>query len=411
MTPTNPNVMMLDPTLSTLLEQLDPSVKASKDSHGKLYVKLKRALYGCVQSAKLWYDKLKAVLIADGFTPNDYDGCLFNKATDEGKQITVAFHVDDLLVTCQLDSAIDDLIRHLQDNFKEISVVRGSKHSYLAMNIEVDDQGIHLDMIGYIDKCLEGRITKKHVQSPATDDLFGTPEESKGLDEIEQKKFHSDVAKLLYLAKRTKPDILTAVSHLSSRVDCPTADDKQKLDRVFDYIASTRSDKLMFAAGAPVSMQAYIDASFGVHADGTSRTGVVLMMAGAVVGAWSGKQKLVTKSSTEAEIVGLSDGLSHALWARELLQGQGYAMPPTEIFQDNEGVLKIMGNGRHPRHRTKHLNVRHFFARDRVRSGDITLIHKPTKEMLADVMTKPVTGKLFKDLISRILGNARPCEE
>jgi hypothetical protein len=61
-------------------------------------------------------------------------------------------------------------------------------------------------------------------------------------------------------------------------------------------------------------MLTYIDASFGVHADGTSRTGVVLMLAGAIVGAWSGKQKLVTKSSTEAEIVGLSDGLSHVLW-------------------------------------------------------------------------------------------------
>jgi hypothetical protein len=119
-----------------------------------------------------------------------------------------------------------------------------------------------------------------------------------------------------------------------------------------------------------VLIHAYIDASYGVHADGASRTGVVLMMAGAVVGAWSGEQKLVTKSSTEADIVGLSDGLSHVLWARELLQAQGYVMQPTEIFQDNEGVLKIMGYGRHPKHRTKHLNVRHFFARDRIRNGE-----------------------------------------
>jgi hypothetical protein len=140
---------------------------------------------------------------------------------DGGQQITVAFHVDDLLVTCRLDSAIDDLVRHLQCNFKEISVVRGNKHSYLAMNLEVDARGIHLDMMGYIDKCLEGRSTRKVVKSPATDDLFDTPEESEALCEAGKKMFHSDVAKLLYLAKRTKPDILTAVSHLSSRVDRP----------------------------------------------------------------------------------------------------------------------------------------------------------------------------------------------
>jgi hypothetical protein len=117
--------------------------------------------------------------------------------------------MDDLLVTCQLDSAIT----HLQRSFKEISVVRGNNHSYLAMNLEVDARGIHLDMMGYIDKCLEGR---KHVKSRATDDLFNTPEASDALGEGGMKMFHSDVAKLLYLAKRTKPDILTAVSHLSS---------------------------------------------------------------------------------------------------------------------------------------------------------------------------------------------------
>jgi hypothetical protein len=80
---------------------------------------------------------------------------------------------------------------------------------------------------------------------------------------------------------------------------------------------------------------------------------------------------------------------------------------PTEIFQDNEGVLKIMEYGRHPKHRTKHLNVRHFFARERIRNGEIILLHKPTKEMLADVMTKPVTGELFRNLISQIRGNAQ----
>jgi hypothetical protein len=134
-------------------------------------------------------------------------------------------------VTCQLDSALDDLVRHLQCNFKEISVVRGNKHSYLAMNLEVDARGIHLDMMGYVDKCLEGRITRKHVKFPATDDLFNTPEESEALGEAGKKMFHSDVAKLRYLAKRTKPDILNAVSHLSSKVDHPTEDDQQKLDR------------------------------------------------------------------------------------------------------------------------------------------------------------------------------------
>jgi hypothetical protein len=61
-----------------------------------------------------------------------------------------------------------------------------------------------------------------------------------------------------------------------------------------------------------------------------------------------------------------------------------------------------MGNGRHPKHRTKHLSVRHFFARDRIRNGEIILTLRRT-----DVMTKPVTGELFRTLISQIRGNAQ----
>jgi hypothetical protein len=190
------------------------------------------------------------------------------------------------------------------------------------------------------------------------------------------------------------------VSHLSSRVAKCTEDDEVKLDRVLNYLAHTRDRKMVMKKGGIVDMEAYIDASFGSHVDGRSRTGIALMMCGVCVGAWSAKQKLNTKSSTEAEIVGLSDGLSHVIWMRELLLAQGYDLPPTKVHQDNQGVLSIMREGRSPKHRTKHLNIRHFFARDRVNSGDITLNYCPTREMVADVLTKAVNGELFQYLIS-----------
>ena len=98
------------------------------------------------------------------------------------------------------------------------------------------------------------------------------------------------------------------------------------------------------------------------------------MMAGVAIGCWSSKQKLVTKSSTEAEIVGLSDGLTNAIWMRELVMAQGYKLGPTSVFEDNLGVIKIMKSGRSPKHRTRHLNVRHFFARDREELGDIKIV-------------------------------------
>ena len=394
-------IMKLDPLLTKILQQVDSTLAGTEDSRGVTYVKLNKALYGTVQAAILWYNKLKSVLVADGYTANPYDACLFNKTVDE-KQITVAFHVDDLLVTSTCEELMNTLEDHLNGNFTNITVCNGSHHSYLAMNIVLGAEGITVDMCAYIDKCLDGRNVGKRVSSPARDDLFDEPEESEPLDNTSKVEFHSTVAKLLYLAKRTRVECLCAVSHLSSRVAHPTVDDEKKLIRILSYLAHTRDRKLSFKYGGQVTMEAYIDASFGGHADCRSRTGVMLLMSGGCVGAWSAKQKLNTKSSTEAEIVGLSDGLSHVIWARELLLAQGYVLPPTKIHQDNQGVISIMGGGRSPKHRTKHLDIRHFFVRDRVSTGDVVLCYCPTREMIADMLTKAVNGELFQYLISML---------
>jgi len=396
-------IMMLDPVVASILAELDPTIEAMRDEKGVLYVKLKKALYGCVQSAKLWYDKLCEALLSDGYTKNSYDSCLFNKMVD-GKQITVAFHVDDLLVTSKSDRAIDELMGMLKKNFAAITINRGSNHSYLSMNIVVDEKGIHLDMRAYIEKCLDGKDINTRSTSPAGDDLFIIDEAKTLLDEVELKDFHSDVAKLLYLAKRTRGQILTAVSFLAGRVSCATSDDQRKLNRVLSYLSRTKNEVMHMARGGEVTPEVYIDASFGIHEDGTSRTGVTIMLGGVAVGNWSSRQKLVTKSSTESEVVGLSDGLTSALWVREMLVDQGHDIGAMSVYQDNKGVLAIMQRGRSPKHRTRHLNIRHFFARDRMLSGEISLKYMPTGEMVAYLLTKPVTGALFEKLSAKMTG-------
>ena len=316
----------------------------------------------------------------------------------ENQQITVCFHVDDLLVTSVSEVLQDRMVKHLEKNFGNLTVNRGNHHSYLSQNIVIEHDELAVDMTAFIDKCAEGWTFGRASTSPAKDDLFEEPEDSPPLSATDRSKFHSSVAQLLYPCKRTRVESLCAVSHLSSRVAESTQDDAVKLARVLNYLQSTKHKKVVFRRGVKVSLEAYIDASFGIHADGRSRTGVALMMSGACVGAWSSKQKLNTKSSTEAEIVGLSDGLPHVLWMRELVLAQGHELPPTKVHQDNQGVLTIMKQGRRPKHRTKHLNIRHFFARDREQSGDIELCYCPTGDMVADVLTKPVTGELLRHM-------------
>lgn len=181
-----------------------------------------------------------------------------------------------------------------------------------------------------------------------------------------------------------------------------------KLNRVLGYLAKTIDSKLRYSGkGDPVvKPECYIDASHAVHDDRTSRTGVVITLAGAVIGAWSGKQKLVSKSSTEAEIIALTDGMSHVLWVSLWLQGQGFDVKPVVIYQDNESVLALMKAGKKPSQRTKHMDIKYFFAKNRVEIGDITVKHMPTELMLADIMTKPLVGELFRKLANKMVGYA-----
>lgn len=76
-------------------------------------------------------------------------------------------------------------------------------------------------------------------------------------------------------------------------------------------------------------INAYVDASFGVHGDIELGTGTVIMIGNATVYVKTGKQKIVTRSSTEAELVGVSDALSQILWTREFLIHQGQSTRTT----------------------------------------------------------------------------------
>jgi hypothetical protein len=60
-----------------------------------LYVKLQKALYGCLRSALLFYEELVGDLKSQGFNSNMYDPCVANKVI-KGEQFTLVWHVDDI---------------------------------------------------------------------------------------------------------------------------------------------------------------------------------------------------------------------------------------------------------------------------------------------------------------------------
>ena len=116
-------------------------------------------------------------------------------------------------------------------------------------------------------------------------------------------------------------------------------------------------------------------------------------------------QKLVARSSTESELIGVHDVMPQMIWTAYFLNAQGHAVD-TLMHQDNMSSMLLEKNGRRSSSkRTRHINIRYFFVKDRVESGELRIEHCPTEDMRADYFTKPLQGKLFyklRDLIMNI---------
>jgi hypothetical protein len=92
-------------------------------------------------------------LVDWGFTPNPYDSCVVNKIVD-GKQLTVAWHFDDLKISHVAAGVVDNLIAHLNSEFRKetpLSKSQGKVHDYLGMTLDFSTLGqVMITMIDYI---------------------------------------------------------------------------------------------------------------------------------------------------------------------------------------------------------------------------------------------------------------------
>ena len=240
--------------------------------------------------------------------------------------------------------------------------------------------------------------------TPAADDLMSG---STGavLDKARAEEFHTMVARGLFLCKRARPDVHPAIAVLCTRVQKLTESDWQKLVRLLKYCNGTRDFKLVLSADDLRVVKWYVDASFAVHPDFKSHTGGVMTFGEGAIQSISRKQKLNTRSSTEAELVGADDVSTMILWTKLFLEDQGYQVEKNILFQDNKSAILLETNGKKSSSkRTRALNIRYFFIADQVEKGNMLIEYCPTEEMVADYMSKPLQGKLFFKFRDRIMG-------
>ncbi|NBR24398.1 MAG: Ty1/Copia family ribonuclease HI, partial [Micrococcales bacterium] len=179
----------------------------------------------------------------------------------------------------------------------------------------------------------------------------------------------------------------------------PTVEDKKKLIRILQYLAGTRQHCLVYKSNSPFEPRVYADASHLLHEEGHGQQGMFITNGSAPVAARSTKIKMMTRSSAESELVALEDASTYIEWYTRLLADMGMkARLPIPIYQDNKSAIIIAITGATFR-RTKHLMGKQTFVRERIADGKIVLRYKPTKDMLADILTKPVN----RDTLERLL--------
>lgn len=300
--------------IAEILFEAMPELLEYKTEDGKLIVQIEKALYGLVQSAALWFKTLTKFLKSLGFTANEIDPCVMNKPVSSGT-MTIVLYVDDILIMSEDIDDIKLLIIELEKEYGEVAVELSNQFTYLGMGMTAKpDHSIELSMQSYIENILESsneyRSLKK-CTTPVTQKLFSKPT-GKLLSSEEKDQFHTTVAQLLYLCKRTRPDIQLPTLFLCTRVNDPHESDRAKLHRILGYLKLTRKKKRIIRCNKKLlkRLLVFIDAAFAIHYDGKGHTGMVIMFAGVVIDTYCGKQKIATKDSTESELVGLSDLLS-----------------------------------------------------------------------------------------------------
>ena len=367
-----------------------------------------------MQAALLFYEKIVADLVEYGFTLNPYDSCVANKMVD-GSLLTILWHVDDLKISHANEDVVTDVIEWIRKRYETLpgdcgtmKVVTGKEHDFLGVHFDFRSNGkVIISMIPYILDLID-QFPDDHKYSkrstPASTSLFKIDSSEEVLSVKHAKVFHTYVAKLLYLTKHARPDIALAVAFLTTRVRNPTFLDWKKLRRCVQYLScythlvlTLKSDNL------PINKW-WVDASYAVHHDCKGHTGSMLSLGKGAVSCHSTRQKINTRSSTEAELVAVDDMAGQIIWTRNFILAQGFLVHESIVYQDNKSAILLETNGaKSAGKRSKHIAVRYYFIKDRIKSKEVKIEWCSTLDMVSDVFTKPLQGELFTKFRSGVM--------
>ncbi len=247
-----------------------------------LYLRLQKVLYGMMKSALLFYRKLVSELQEMGFEINPYDPCVANK-TVNGTQMTIRWHVDDLMMSHLSQDKIMKVVQGIKDIYWEnLAETVGTVPDYLGMTFDYSfTKEERINMWDYFRKVIKEfpeEITGV-CTTPVSDHLFKVQEDGRKLSEDLAEVFHHTVYQLLFASNRARHDIQMAMSFLTTWVKAPDQYDWGKLVRVLKYLNGTRYMNLILSTDEmKFTVHWYVDGSHQVHEDCRGQIGCLMTM-------------------------------------------------------------------------------------------------------------------------------------
>lgn len=213
------------------------------------------------------------------------------------------------------------------------------------------------------------------------------------------KPYRKLASKLLYAASGTRPDIPYAIGVMTKFGEDHRFVHWDGLKRICKYLVTREDVGPTYCKKTNVTLECYVDADFGGCPDcKRSTTGVIILFNGSPVVWKSKRQKKVAFSTCEAEFIAASVGTRETPWVQNLLEELNLKLPPRTVKIDNQGTVELIKNNQ-VRDKTEHLDIKVQQIRE-INNKGINVVHIPTNDNIADVLTKPLLRSKFNKLLS-----------
>ncbi|CAI5962862.1 unnamed protein product [Closterium sp. NIES-64] len=353
---------------------------------------LRRPVYGLRQAPREWHDTLRTTLAALGFAPSTADPSLFLRTDTSLPPFYILVYVDDLVFATADTAGLAYVKFELQK--RHTCTDLGELRSYLGLQITWDRarRTITLTQSHMVQQVLQRfGFTYSSPQAtplPTRHSLSALPSD----ESVESNGAYVElVGCLMYLMTCTRPDLAYPLSILARYV-APGRHRPEHMaaaKRVLRYLCSTSGMGLVLGGCSPVVLTGHADASWADdQATQRSSQGYTFSLGSGSVSWRATRSSSVLGSSCEAEIYAGAMAAQELRWLTYLLTdlGEPPRSPPV-LYVDNKAMLALCREQR-LEHRTKHIALRYFLARELQQRGQLRLAYVASEANTADVFTK-----------------------